>query len=61
MKSYETGGAAYHSQAAVTAVVPSNGDSYPSFLFAGPLRYDSGHHLTLVDVEEHIVTGNDVH
>ncbi|KAF8499463.1 pyridoxal phosphate-dependent transferase [Gautieria morchelliformis] len=42
--SYEAGGAAYHSQAAVTAVIPSN-----------------GHHLTLLDVEKHVITGSDVH
>lgn len=41
---YEAGGAAFHSGAALTAVVPSN-----------------GHHLTLADVKDNIITGTDVH
>ncbi|KAK7064413.1 beta-elim-lyase domain-containing protein [Favolaschia claudopus] len=41
---YEAGGAAFHSGAALTAVIPSN-----------------GHHLTLEDVQQHIVLGNNNH
>jgi threonine aldolase len=61
LESYEAGGAAYHSQAAVTAVIPSNGEGKTLLLLVCFSCYDLGHHLTLADVEKHVVTGSDVH
>ncbi|KAF7339659.1 Beta-elim-lyase domain-containing protein [Mycena sanguinolenta] len=48
---YEAGGAAFHSGAAVSALIPSNGNKIAII----------GHHLTLNDVKQNIIMGTDTH
>jgi threonine aldolase len=57
---YEAGGTAFHSGAAVTPVVPANGESARSQARAAADACP-GHHLTLADVEANAVIGSDVH
>ncbi|KAG6866813.1 hypothetical protein C0991_008749 [Blastosporella zonata] len=53
---YEAGGTAFHSGAAVTPVVPSNGIT--TYFNRGiPLTLILGHHLTLADVEPNVILG----
>lgn len=65
---YEAGGAAFHSGAAVHAVIPANGESY--YFYPECNRafgiYDwgvcsIGHHLTLEDVQAHAVLDDNIH
>ncbi|KAG5639304.1 hypothetical protein H0H81_004506 [Sphagnurus paluster] len=61
---YEAGGTAFHSGAAVTPVIPSNGayDVLPfRFRSITDIHLILGHHLTLEDVEPNVILGSDIH
>ncbi|THH19712.1 hypothetical protein EW146_g1479 [Bondarzewia mesenterica] len=61
---YEAGGAAFHSGAHLITAIPSNGRIH-RFCRTGGIadRYIhlAGHHLTLEDVQDFVVTGTDLH
>lgn len=60
---YEAGGAAFHSNAHVIPVSPANGKRiyFHHWSRQSSWKNLSAHHLTLEEIQENIVLGNDVH
>lgn len=63
---YEAGGIAFHSGAAVIPVRPVNGTQCPSSIqvpdtmYHLPIIVETGHHLTLPDIQENVVISSEV-